>query len=123
MKTIIMDNFVTEAPGSLFPRVNVTASEAEVLCAELGGRLPTSEEYDALFAKRPWPHLIYEWTSTPIDDSRVVRGGAWDYGPSDARASSRDRSGPACRGDYVGFRCAREIPDDAEVPPGWVCLT
>ncbi len=37
---------------------------------------------------------------------RVLRGGSWDYDPGDVRVSNRDRSGPASRNDYGGFRCA-----------------
>lgn len=123
MKTIIMRDPIPEAKGSRFPLVQISASEAEARCRAMGGRLPTSEEYARLFAVDPWPHLVYEWTSTSTySGGRVVRGGAWVYWPSLARASDRDGVEPAFRIDFVGFRCARDIADDAEVPEGWVVI-
>mgnify|MGYP000953540856 CR=1 FL=1 len=123
MKTIIMQDPVPEALGSRFPQVNVTAQEAEQICADLGGRLPTSEEYDRFFAQSPWPHLVWEWTSTLKGPGRrVVRGGAWNFPSKNARASDRDVFDPSFRIDGVGFRCARNVPDDAVVPEGWEVL-
>ena len=40
--------------------------------------------------------------------ARVVRGGSWDDGPRDLRVSVRGVDPPANRGDYLGFRCARD---------------
>ena len=122
MKTIIMDNYVTEAPGSLFPRTHITLAEAQAACVAMGGRLPTSEEYDRLFAARPWPHLIYERAADMDGYMNVVRGGYWLLAPRNARASNRDGDAPDTRVVYLGFRCARDIPDDGEIPPGWIVI-
>lgn len=122
VKTIIMCDPMPEVPGSRFPRVSINAFEAEKEAAKLGARLPTSEEYDRLFAEWPWPHLLYEWTSTDVGAARSLRGGAWFDRPSDARAANRFWSVPAERLDFIGFRCAKDVPDDAEVPEGWVVL-
>jgi formylglycine-generating enzyme required for sulfatase activity len=39
--------------------------------------------------------------------SRVVRGGSWDFVARYVRAAFRLHLGPAVRGSYLGFRCAR----------------
>lgn len=126
MKRIIMKDPVMEAPGSLFPKVRVNAFDAQALCARLieGGELPTSEEYDRLFALRPWPYLIWEWTSTSEGSSRVLRGGSWpgDFQAS-LRASACGRKGPGYRYYDYGFRCAASIPADQPVPAGWLDIT
>ena len=121
-RRIIMTNPYPETTNSLFPMVNITAIEAEQIAAKLGGRLPTSNEYDELFKLRPWPHLIYEWTSVVDGGSRVVRGGARDYGPSYARASDRDWSEPAERNVNVGSRVVKMLDADEPVPEGWIEL-
>lgn len=121
-KRIIMTNPYPEVPGSVFPMVNITATEAAEIAAKLGGRLPTSNEYDQLFKLRPWPHLIWEWTSVVDGGSRVARGGAWNFRPSNARASGRDWLGPASRFDFVGFRVVKMIDADEPVPGGWIEL-
>jgi formylglycine-generating enzyme required for sulfatase activity len=69
---------------------------------------------------------VWEWTSDwwsaqlpaagtdPIGPStgadRVTRGGAWNGGSPDIRASVRGRNAPARSYDSVGFRCAGEVP-------------
>lgn len=123
MKTIMMMDPYPEEPGSRFPRVWLTAYEAEQIAAEQGARLPTSEEYDRLFAVRPWPHAIYEWSSSRRSGSRSIRGGSWINFPKSARASARVSYDPAKRLDSIGFRLARDIPDDAPVPEGWIALS
>nr|WP_294508662.1 SUMF1/EgtB/PvdO family nonheme iron enzyme [uncultured Rhodopila sp.] len=45
--------------------------------------------------------------------NRVIRGGSWDDDAQRVRAAYRDRNGPADRGDYLGFRCAR-VQSDSE---------
>jgi formylglycine-generating enzyme required for sulfatase activity len=42
--------------------------------------------------------------------SRVVRGGGWNGGASDARAGNRDFSDPGDRDDGLGFRPLRSLP-------------
>lgn len=89
----------------------------------MNGRLPTSEEYDRLFAIDPWPHLIYEWTSDGDGAERVIRGGSWYYDVQDTlRASARNSDTPVFWNSTIGFRCARDVPDDAPVPRGWIVL-
>lgn len=115
-----MDKPWPEAQGSLIPKTNVNLAEAEALCQGLGGRLPTSEEYDLLFQARPWPYINYEWTSTEQGGDRIVRGGSWDgVVPALLRASARDGNAPTYRYSYLGFRCVKLIDDDMWVPKGW----
>ena len=40
---------------------------------------------------------------------RVLRGGYWDDGPADIRASRRDFSLPSNRSVGYGFRCALDV--------------
>lgn len=122
MKTIMMTDPVPEEPGSRVPMTNITAVEAEQWAAKQGARLPTPEEYDRLFAIEPWPHLVWEWTSTADNDMRLVRGGSWYDLPRYARASVRHRYDPAYRYMCVGFRLVRDILADAPVPTGWVVI-
>lgn len=121
-RRIIMTNPYPETTNSLFPMVNITAIEAEQIAAKLGGRLPTSDEYDQLFKLKPWPHLIYEWTSDVLGSGRVVRGGAWYYPSVFARASNRNDYDPAFRSGFVGFRVVKMIDADEPVPEGWIEL-
>ena len=67
---------------------------------------------------------VWEWTSSVYrenpfrsgdgsEDSasrkaRVVRGGSWGVNPRDLRVSLRGDVSPAYRGDFLGFRCARD---------------
>ncbi|MBK7782588.1 MAG: SUMF1/EgtB/PvdO family nonheme iron enzyme [Ardenticatenia bacterium] len=44
------------------------------------------------------------------DIARVLRGGSWDADASFARAAGRDRSLPADRGEFGGFRVVRASP-------------
>ncbi len=68
---------------------------------------------------------VYEWCSdwygeypeaaqvNPVGpqkgESKVLRGGAWSYGPLLVRVSYRLRDVPSSRGSGVGFRCAGEL--------------
>lgn len=123
MKTIITRDLIPEAPGSRFPRVNLTFDEAVAEAAKIGGRLPTEPEVMRLFELDPWPHVALSWTTTPASrDRKVLRGGAWSNPSGVARASYRFGSGPAFRSGGVGFFVVREIEDDASVPEGWVTL-
>ena len=122
MKTIIMRDPYPQSPGSRFPLVRINAYEAEALARDNGARLPTSEEYDRLFAIDPWPLLIWEWTSDSKGSYRVLRGGAWCSDARLVRAADRGANHPGYRHADIGFRLARDVPDDATVPDGWVAL-
>jgi formylglycine-generating enzyme required for sulfatase activity len=49
-------------------------------------------------------------TGPSSDKYRVIRGGSWGIGPGDLRSAGRLRHSPAKRRDYIGFRCAQDIP-------------
>ncbi|WP_372759942.1 SUMF1/EgtB/PvdO family nonheme iron enzyme [Pseudoalteromonas sp.] len=52
---------------------------------------------------------VWEWTSKKAGESDVaVRGGAWNFAPSLARASTRLILAPDFRSNYIGFRLVRE---------------
>jgi formylglycine-generating enzyme required for sulfatase activity len=63
---------------------------------------------------------VWEWCLNQNGDpagredveSRVVRGGAWDYGPDFCRAADRLDYAPDYRGDGIGFRVCRGSPID-----------
>ena len=122
MKTIIMRDPYPEYPGSRFPMVRVTAFDAEKIARDNGARLPTSEEYDRLFATDPWPYLVWEWMVIVEGLYWVLRGGAWLDDARLVRAARRLARHPGSRDAYVGFRLARDIPDDAPVPDGWLAI-
>jgi len=42
-------------------------------------------------------------------DSRVLRGGSWEFGPNDARCAYRGFEIPSGRGSAGGFRCVRNL--------------
>jgi len=43
-------------------------------------------------------------------DTRVLRGGAWDFNDVNARSADRYWYDPADSYDFIGFRCARSLP-------------
>ena len=52
---------------------------------------------------------VWEWTNKESGESDVaVRGGAWNFAPSLARASTRLILAPDFRSNYIGFRLVRE---------------
>ncbi|AQP99458.1 sulfatase modifying factor 1 [Pseudoalteromonas aliena] len=52
---------------------------------------------------------VWEWTDKESGESDVaVRGGAWNFAPSLARASTRLILAPDFRANYIGFRLMRE---------------
>ena len=52
---------------------------------------------------------VWEWTHKSAEQSDVtVRGGAWNFAPSLARASTRLILAPDFRANYIGFRLVRE---------------
>ena len=53
---------------------------------------------------------VWEWTSRPYNsraEDAVVRGGAWDDWPKNARSARRFRAQPTLRNRGVGFRCVQ----------------
>jgi formylglycine-generating enzyme required for sulfatase activity len=44
-------------------------------------------------------------------DSRVLRGGAWNFPPRQLRAAARTHLPPETRIRYLGFRCAHDVSD------------
>jgi formylglycine-generating enzyme required for sulfatase activity len=44
----------------------------------------------------------------PQGELKVLRGGAWQFLPRNARASSRGGNEPGFRSNLIGFRCARD---------------
>jgi formylglycine-generating enzyme required for sulfatase activity len=52
---------------------------------------------------------VWEWTSsTGNKKDAVVRGGAWNFASSLARASTRLILAPDFRANYIGFRLMSE---------------
>ncbi|MFK3870638.1 SUMF1/EgtB/PvdO family nonheme iron enzyme [Pseudoalteromonas rhizosphaerae] len=52
---------------------------------------------------------VWEWTHKSAEQADVtVRGGAWNFAPSLARASTRLILAPDFRANYIGFRLVRE---------------
>ena len=52
---------------------------------------------------------VWEWTNKESGESDIaVRGGAWNFAPSLARASTRLILAPDFRSNYIGFRLVRE---------------
>ena len=54
--------------------------------------------------------LCAEWYDESKKDSRVLRGGSWDFGPEVLRVSYRLWSDADNRGNDLGFRLAEDIP-------------
>lgn len=55
------------------------------------------------------PSLAIDPKGPPSGVHRVLRGGYWDDGPGDVRASSRDFGLPSNRSVGYGFRCALNV--------------
>jgi formylglycine-generating enzyme required for sulfatase activity len=47
---------------------------------------------------------VWEWTSTPLDKYRILRGGVWLYDRKSARCASVNRENPVIFDDLTGFR-------------------
>lgn len=83
------------------------------------------------FAPNPWGlhdvlGNLWEWTCSNYDAdyrgteevcakvtsdaARVMRGGAWNSGPSPVRSAYRNRNFPEARYSFVGFRLAQDAP-------------
>lgn len=53
---------------------------------------------------------VWQWTSDNYDaNTKVVRGGSWDFNSRSVRASDRGGVVPAYRNSDIGFRCAGEL--------------
>jgi serine/threonine-protein kinase PpkA len=91
-----------------------------------------------LFEANPWGLYdtlgnLWEWTCSEYDtsysgnerncgpasseDPRVLRGGAWNSGPSLVRSAYRNRNFPEARYSFVGFRLLQET-DATEAKTG-----
>ena len=57
---------------------------------------------------------VWEWCEDSYfeekEDSRVIRGGSWDFNPDSLRVSNRYRANAGRRNNYIGFRLAQDIP-------------
>jgi serine/threonine-protein kinase PpkA len=99
---------------------------------------PCDDQYEWVtpvgrFAPNPWGLYdmlgnVWEWTcsdydadyggsektcaSRKSDAARVMRGGAWNSGPSPVRSAYRNRNFPESRYSFVGFRLAQDAPAD-----------
>jgi serine/threonine protein kinase len=116
----------------------VSQREAAAFCAEIGARLPTSDEW-AQAARGAWGIAVdavagplQEWTATVQDDLAVVRGGharmsrdALDraarqrppyFLQKEVGDASADRE--AIAGATIGFRCVDAVPGSASSRPG-----
>lgn len=51
------------------------------------------------------------WISKDEGQSRVLRGGSWDYPPRDCRSASRIRYAPTFRLNVIGFRVVTNLPE------------
>jgi formylglycine-generating enzyme required for sulfatase activity len=58
---------------------------------------------------------VWEWTSSDFDtQTKVIRGGAWNFSLDSARTSVRECSRPDNRSHGIGFRVAFELPADED---------
>jgi len=53
------------------------------------------------------------WTA-PFDSRRVCRGGGASNNSTNLRTTSRQRAEASSRSPFLGFRCARDVPQDTE---------
>ena len=83
------------------------------------------DEYGNIFTESPRENPIVggqtlqelsdNFTSTPANSQRVLRGGSWLNPARSLRVSARSKSTPAITYDDLGFRCARAVNDTREV--------
>ncbi len=81
------DGFATTAPVGQFPR-----GESPYGAQDMAGN-------------------VWEWTNDRYESgqTRVLRGGSWNYYPRYVRASYRVRNDPTDRYEDNGFRCAQSL--------------
>ena len=72
----------------------------------IGNTLEWCSDY---FAKYPTGDVI-DPTGPSRGKQRVLRGGAFVYGPKHCRSAFRGRNDPDFRNFYIGFRVVRELP-------------
>jgi len=53
---------------------------------------------------------VWEWTSTPLEAQRILKGGSYLTNLTAARASNRFADDPDLRHPDVGFRCVKDLP-------------
>lgn len=93
------------------PMTNVSYEDAVAYAQWAGKRVPTDAEWsacvDALGAERLRTGRVWEWTSTPSGEGRIVRGGRWRNAPERAPdpSNSSFETDPAAD---VGFRCVAD---------------
>jgi len=51
---------------------------------------------------------VWEWTATPFESYRVIRGGSWNGGALLTRAAYLYSSSPDYRGNGIGFRVVKD---------------
>ncbi len=88
MRRPVLQSEFDEAFGLLTPKVRtggpavlLPQAQAQAYAGQVGGRLPTSEEWTTVmpFVVDAWGHYgqIWEWTQTPHRNGHRVRGGPW----------------------------------------------
>ncbi len=65
--------------------------------------------YDAMYYEQLRSSVAVNPQGAASGESRVLRGGSWDYAPNDCRAAYRGYLTPSFRDDNIGFRLARAV--------------
>jgi formylglycine-generating enzyme required for sulfatase activity len=117
--------------GRLYPWGD-TPPNQDLLCwKRLDEKLGTCEVGTHAAGASPYGVLdmagnVFEWTSSrfcrygePCDSDQLSgRGGSWDYSnPANVRATSRAGGPPGHKRDLLGFRCAKDLPGQAQAAP------
>jgi len=95
--------------------MQVSAEEADMYAAKIGGRLPTEKEWEEVCGKESALGAFWEWTSTVDGAARVLRGGSWNDSAGICRAAFRGRGWAIIRNWVIGFRvCFDNLPATIE---------